>query len=140
MKKIIFVSIVILLNSCNEQIKTYSLHDIQQGVVIDRPGYYHLPSTNLKVMELKNETIIYGVSDKKGKCLFQSNLFTAFNNNQFWRIYIDRNENFWIYSSDFPELNVWKKEDDIYKQYNYCIEEVDGKDVFFSAIKKCVCR
>ena len=140
MKRIIFVSIIILLNSCLEQIKTYPIRNIQQGVVIYKPGYYLLPSTNLKVAELKNGTIMYGVSDNKGKFLFQSDLFTAFNNYQYWRIYIDKDENFWVYSSDFPEIKVWKKEGEIYKPYDYCVEEVDGKDAFFSAIKKRICK
>ena len=72
--------------------------------------------------------------------LFQSDIFAAFNKYQYWRIYVDKDENFWIYSSDFPDISVWKKEDEIYKQYNYCVEEVDGKDAFFAAIKKCICR
>lgn len=103
-KKAFLLNILLLCFSCSN--KTDSGIRIKGDAFIDVPGLYYLKNGNIVVKEFKNGSLIYGVSDRFNKMQYQQSIFEAFSNDQFWTMYIDKDENIWYYCSDLQKLDL----------------------------------
>lgn len=97
---------------------------------MEHPGLYRFPTTNLKLSELTNGTLIFAVEDKNQNLLFQNNLFRAFSKFQKWTIYVDELENYWFHSSDLQITDVWIKSNGNYIKHDYSIEDISPPSEF----------
>lgn len=126
MKNILIINILFILISCGNKDKVYR----RQIGFVEQTGLYHFPTTNLKLSELTNGTLVFAIEDKNQNLLFQSSLFRAFSKFQKWRIYVDEFENFWFCSSDLQITDVWIKTDGNYVKHNYSIENISPPSEF----------
>jgi hypothetical protein len=124
MKKVILIFYLIFnLISCKEQVNQLSF---TKGGMITKKGLYYCKDINVLVKSFEDGSLIYGVTDNRNKIIYQHNMYLGFSNNQFWRIYVDKNSNVWFYSSDIQESNVLIKDSlsGEYKIKNFCDESL----------------
>ncbi len=126
MKSILIINILFLFISCNNKEKVYK----KQVGFVEHLGLYQFPTTNLKLSELTNGTLIFAVEDKNQNLLFQNNLFRAFSKFQKWTIYVDELENYWFHSSDLQITDVWIKSNGNYIKHDYSIEDISPPSEF----------
>lgn len=103
LKKYFFISMLVLINSCNES--KDNIMPFYNGGFVKAEGTYKVPKYNLKLVETKSG-LLFGISDKKNKLLYQSDIFKAFSQHAFWSLYIDEDFNVWVYNSDYQETVV----------------------------------
>ena len=126
MKSILIINILFLFISCGNKEEIYK----KQVGFVEHPGLYRFPTTNIKLSELTNGTLIFAVEDKNQNLLFQNNLFRAFSKFQKWTIYVDELENYWFHSSDLQITDVWIKSNGNYIKHDYSIEDISPPSEF----------
>lgn len=126
MKNILIINILFLFISCSNKEEVYR----KQAGFVEQAGLYRFPTTNLKLSELTNGTLIFAVEDKNQNLLFQNSLFRAFNKFQKWAIYVDEFENYWFRSSDLQITDVWIKSNGNYIKHDYSLENISPPSEF----------
>lgn len=117
MKKLIQIFLVFILISCDKPKENIS---IKEGF-ITKEGTYYAKNIKIVVKKLDDDSLIYAICDRFNKILYQSNLMTPFSKYHFWMMYIDINENVWVYDSDYDNKKIIMKNDsNKYIENDYC--------------------
>jgi hypothetical protein len=117
MKKLIKILLIFLLISCSNPKANIP---IKEGFISEEGNYY---AKNIKVIvkKLDDGSLIYAICDRFNKNLYQSNIMTPLSKYHFWMMFIDTNENIWIYNSDYDSKKVIVKGgNNQYIEKDYC--------------------
>jgi hypothetical protein len=128
MSRNIFVVLFLILVSCNDsELKS---HRIKSGFIYE-PGEYSIFLKDFKtrkiiVKQLKDESIIFAVTDNLNKILFQQDLNQTFSSHHYWCLYVDANANIWFYNSDYSSSKtiIFNKRTALYEMKDFCNEKL----------------
>lgn len=134
MIRLTIILLLALTISCTGQ--NSKVINVDSDNFITSPGEYRLKTLKLKLVELENGTLIFGIADKFNNVIFQNSLFSTFSKFQEWIIYIDKSENIWFYNADLQEPVVIIKDIKTQKYVvkNYIDEEMETPKAFQSKL------
>lgn len=121
MKKFTKILLTFLLISCSNPKVSIP---IKEGFISEEGNYY---AKNIKVIvkKLDDGSLIYAICDRFNKNLYQSNIMTPLSKYHFWIMFIDTNENIWIYNSDYDSKKViMKGANNKYIEQDYCENDI----------------
>jgi hypothetical protein len=140
MKKYLLICLIyFFLTSCREEVNQIQF---SKGGMITKKGIYLCRKITILVKSFEDGSLVYAVTDKRNKIIYQQSIYLSFSDSQFWRIYVDKNSNVWFYSSDIQESNVLVKDSksNEYIIKNFCeevltipkelLKELSNKDDF----------
>jgi hypothetical protein len=115
--KIYFFAIFLI--SCNN-FKSDKIY-IKEGFLL-KEGNYFAKNIKIVVKKLDDGSFIYAVCDRFNKNLYQSNIMKPLSQYHFWIMYLDKNENIWIYNSDYDSRKLLMKNNhtQLYSESDYC--------------------
>lgn len=116
--------VVVLLWSCRKNEKTYLF--MPNSGFLQKPGIYTSKSVIIFIKRYDDGSLTYGITDKKYKIIYQHPVFSSFNDNLYWFLYKDKEENVWFYSSDIQESKVYVRDSltDRYTEHDFCKEKI----------------
>lgn len=128
MSRKIFIVLFLILVSCNNS--KLESHRIKSGFIYE-PGEYSIFLKDFKtrkiiVKQLKDESIIFAVTDNLNKILFQQDLNEIFSAYHYWCLYVDVNANIWFYNSDYSSSKaiIFNKRTALYEMKDFCNEKL----------------
>jgi len=128
MTRNIFIMLFLILVSCNNS--EFKSNRIKSGF-INEPGEYSIFLKDFKtrkiiVKQLKDESIIFAITDNSNKILFQQNLNETFSSYHYWCLYVDVDANIWFYNSDYSSSKaiIFNKKTELYEMKDFCNEKL----------------
>lgn len=104
---------------------------------ISKEGNYYTKNIKVIVKKLDDGSLIYAICDRFNKNLYQSNIMKPFTKYHFWMMFIDTNENIWIYDSDYDSKKVITKDDNNqYIEKDYCEDNMQVPKKFEQRLKE----
>ncbi|MBF7091548.1 hypothetical protein IUY40_08345 [Flavobacterium sp. ALJ2] len=126
MKKNLLFLLFLLFVSCNKS--ELKRQQIKSGF-INKPGVYSVFQNDLEtkkifLKQIKDEHLIFVISDIHNKILFQQNSnnpFSTFTPYNYWCLYVDEQANVWFYNSDdSPKVILFNPETKLYEAKDFC--------------------
>jgi hypothetical protein len=128
MNRNIFVILFLILISCGKP--ALKSQHIKSGF-INEAGEYSVFLKDFKtkkiiVKQLKDESIIFAITDNLNKTLFQQDLNETFSAYHYWCLYVDVDANVWFYNSDYSSSKaiIFNKKTELYEMKDFCNEKL----------------
>lgn len=124
MKIFILFFTILSLTRCENQSK--KIENIKSGFISDSGLYYWGLNQNVILKNIGDGEKVFGITDEKGKILYQQPINVTFSDYHSWTLYVDDKQNAYFYNGDFQEAKalIWNKTEQKYYEIDFCQKKV----------------
>ncbi|MFC7772472.1 hypothetical protein [Flavobacterium sp. GCM10027622] len=142
--KTLYLLVLLSLVSCRYSEKP--IQSIRSGFVEEPGRYFMFKNFNyLHLKECVDGSLFFGITNRKGKLVYQQSMNRMFSNYHYWSLYVDKEGNIWTYNSDLSttEVVVFDAETQQYTVTDYCTtklplpKEFEKEMKTHNALKNC---
>jgi hypothetical protein len=134
--KSLYLLLLLSLVSCRYSEKP--METIHSGF-IEEAGRYNMFKNNNRILikECVDGSLFFGVTNRKGKLVYQQSMNRMFSNYHYWNLYVDREGNIWTYNSDLgtTEVVLFDAETQQYTVTDYCKTQLALPKEFANAMQ-----
>lgn len=134
--KTLYLLLLLSLVSCRYSEKP--METIRSGFIEEAGSYLMFKNFNyLHLKECVDGSLFFGITNRKGKLLYQQSMNRMFSNYHYWNLYVDREGNIWTYNSDLDttEVVAFDAETQQYTVTDYCKTQLALPKEFANAMQ-----